>query len=59
MPRYQIIYSRKIMLKLVERGFIPIQTMPNPYKKNFQCWVFEATDDFIEAREELLGGRRK
>jgi hypothetical protein len=31
----KIIYSKKLMEKLVELGNIPIKSMPNPYKPEF------------------------
>lgn len=34
------------MLQLVERGHVPISTMPNPKYPKFMCWVFENTDAF-------------
>jgi hypothetical protein len=32
MPKNKIIYSKRIMTKLVEAGYIPKGTMPNPTK---------------------------
>lgn len=52
----KIIYSLRVMLCLVERGFIPITTMPNPKYPQFNCWIFEVTDSFQQALDEILGG---
>ena len=56
MPKKRIIYSLKLMNRLVERGFCPVQTMPNPRIPAFQCWIFDVTDDFQKTMDELLGG---
>lgn len=54
--KYQIIYSVKVMTKLVERGFIPKETMKNPKYSKFDCWIFEVTPEFQSALKEVLGG---
>jgi hypothetical protein len=46
MSKYKIIYSLRIMRKLVERGFVPEHTMPNPQFPQFNCWVFEINEQF-------------
>ena len=45
MNKKQIIYSLKVMRQLLERGFTPEQTIPNPVKPQFNCWVFEVTEE--------------
>ena len=52
----KIIYSIKVMKALVERGFIPIATIPNPKNSKFNCWVFEVTDDFQQILDEIMEG---
>ena len=52
----EVIYSLKVMRKLLEMGFIPIKTIPNPKDVKYNCWIYEATDEFIEARRKILGG---
>jgi hypothetical protein len=37
-------------------GFRPIETIPNPLKPEFICWVFEWTDEFDAALDAVLGG---
>lgn len=54
----KIIYSRQIMNKLVECGNIPIKSMPNPSKPEFQCWIFEVTEKFNEDLGRIVGGGR-
>lgn len=44
--KFQIIYSLRIMKKLVEQGLFPIKTMPNPINTKYNCWVFEDTEEF-------------
>ncbi len=56
MPITKIIYSMRIMLKLVEKGYQPLTTMPNPQHPEFNCWVFEQTEDFKKDLNEILGG---
>jgi hypothetical protein len=42
----KIIYSIKVMKALVQKGFIPVATIPNPKDSKFNCWVFEETEEF-------------
>ena len=58
MNKKQIIYSLKVMRQLLERGFAPEQTIPNPVKPQFNCWVFEVTEELQKALDEVLGGLR-
>ena len=53
----QIIYSAKIMTQLVERGFYPEQTIPNPRFPQYDCWVFDLTPEFQSVLSSLLGGK--
>ena len=56
MNKKQIIYSLKVMRQLLERGFVPEQTIPNPINPQFNCWVFEVTEELQTALDEVLGG---
>ena len=56
MSKKQIIYSLRVMRQLLERGFVPEQTIPNPIKPQYKCWVFEATEELQTALDEVLGG---
>lgn len=46
MPITKIIYSMRVMLQLAERGYKPLTTMPNPQHPEYNCWIFEVTEDF-------------
>lgn len=43
-------------IALQEKGFKPLLQMPNPAKPQFTCWVYEWTEDFQKAFDELLEG---
>ena len=44
--RYKIVYSKKIMLGLVEQGIFPIKSMPNPDYRKYNCWIFKNNAQF-------------
>ncbi len=52
----KIIFAKRIMIKLLEMGFRPIDTFPNPTKPEYMCWAFEWTDEFDDALNIVLGG---
>ncbi len=54
----KIIYSIKVMKALVQKGFIPIATIPNPKNSKFNCWVFEETEQFQQALDDVMEGLR-
>ena len=56
MPITKIIYSMRIMLALRAAGFEPLTTMPNPQHPEFNCWVFEYTEDLQKELDKILGG---
>lgn len=56
MPITKIIYSMRVMLALSAQGFKPLTIMPNPQHPEFNCWVYEVTDDFQKALDKILGG---
>jgi hypothetical protein len=39
-------------------GFISVAEMRNPQNPNFNCWVYEATPELLEAFDKLVGGMR-
>jgi hypothetical protein len=43
---YKIIYSLRIYLQLINKGFYPISTSPNPNNNHLMCWIFEKTPEF-------------
>lgn len=51
----KIIYSMRVMLALVEKGYIPEATMPNPQNTKYNCWVFAETDSFKADLDQILG----
>lgn len=55
-PSHKIIYSLKIHIILQQMGFKSIAEMRNPQNQNFNCWVYEATPELLEAFDEILGG---
>lgn len=51
---YKIIYSLRIHLKLQEQGFKYLTEMKNPANMRFNCWVYEATPQLLEAFDTIL-----
>jgi hypothetical protein len=56
MQNYKTIFSLRIRIALREKGFEPIMESPNPYKKGLKCWVYNATPEFMECLNEIMGG---
>lgn len=53
----KIIYSLKIMESLVEQGFYPEYSMPNPKNNYYTCWIFDSTPDFQRALDRIYERR--
>ena len=51
---HKIIYSLKIHIALQQLGFKSITEMRNPQNQYFNCWVYEATPELLEAFDKLL-----
>lgn len=51
---FKIIYSLRIHLKLQEMGFKYLTEMKNPQNIRFNCWVYEATPQLLEAFDNIL-----
>lgn len=51
---FKIIYSLRIHLKLQEMGFKYLIEMKNPQNMRFNCWVYEATPQLLEAFDNIL-----
>lgn len=51
---FKIIYSLRIHLKLQEMGFKYLTEMKNPQNMQFNCWVYEATPQLLEAFDNIL-----
>lgn len=52
----KIIYSMKIMEQLVERGYYPEYSMPNPKNSYYTCWIFNISPDFQAALDDIMKG---
>ncbi len=50
----KIIYTRRIAMKLIEMGNVPVGTTPNPTKPNFLCWIFAVTPKFEKDLGSLM-----
>ena len=51
---FKIIYSLRTHLKLQEMGFKYLTEMKNPQNMRFNCWVYEATPQLLEAFDNIL-----
>lgn len=51
----KVIYSLKMHIALQTQGFVYLTEMKNPNNPRFNCWVYEATPDFLAAFDALLG----
>ena len=51
---FKIIYSLRIHLKLQEMGFKYLTEMKNPQNMRFNCWVYEAAPQLLEAFDNIL-----
>lgn len=54
----KIIYARWVCEKLLQNGYNPIETYPNPLRPELLCWGFEDTPGFEETLGVILGGAR-
>ena len=50
----KVIYSLKMHIALQTQGFVYLTEMKNPNNPKFNCWVYEATPDFLAAFDALL-----
>ena len=55
-PNPKIIYKKDYAIKLIAMGHKLLETMPNPYKKEFICWIFEEDDTLDEDLNRLIRG---
>ena len=51
----KIIYSLRIHIELQKLGFQYMTEMRNPQKPTLNCWVYEATPEFLTSLEALIG----
>ena len=53
---YLIIYTMRLAMALIDKGYTPLSTMPNPNNPKLICWVFQKTDKFLEDFNKLVKG---
>ncbi len=56
MKQQKVIYSLQVMRQLLELGFRPIESLQNPVDEKYKCWVFERSEAFDIALDQVLGG---
>ena len=52
--KYKIIYSLKIHIALQNLGFVYKVEMKNPKNPKFNCWVYEETEELLQAFDTLV-----
>lgn len=52
--KYKVIFSKFVVVELLERGFTPVDTFPNPDNGNFICYRFEINEQFSAALDDIL-----
>ena len=52
----KIIYSLSMHIVLQKMGFSYLVEMKNPNNQKFNCWVYEATPDFLAAFDAIIKG---
>lgn len=52
--KLKIVYSLRMHLALQEQGFIYLTEMKNPQNQRFNCWVYEATPEFLRAFDRYI-----
>lgn len=50
----KIVYSLKLHIRLQELGFKHITEMKNPQHPIYNCWVYEATPEFLKVFDEYI-----
>lgn len=55
--KFKIIYSMRIHLELQKMGFKYETEMKNPQNQRYNCWVYAATPELLEAFDKLLTER--
>lgn len=48
------VYSMRIRAELKKRGIEPLVQLDNTYKEGYKCWIYEETEEFIEAFDNIL-----
>lgn len=52
----KVIYSLWVHIELQSRGFEYITEMKNPNNQKLNCWVYEETQEFIDAFNSIVNG---
>ena len=52
--KVKVIYSLKIHIALQQLGFVHMTEMKNPTNPRFNCWVYEETDELLQAFDALV-----
>ena len=50
----KVVYSLKIHIALQKKGFQYLTEMKNPNDNRFNCWVYEATPEFLKAFDAFI-----
>lgn len=57
--QYKTIYSLRIRVELLRRGFEPLAELNNPYKPHLKCWRYLDSSEFEKALSEIMTGGRE
>lgn len=50
---FKIVYSLRIHIILEQNGFHYITEMKNPQHPNYNCWVYDATPEFLATFDSI------
>lgn len=56
--KYFTVYNMKYAMELKHKGHKVVETLPNPKKPSFMCWVFEVDETFHLDFAHIKGGAR-
>lgn len=52
--KLKIIYSLRIHIALQAQGFNYVAEMKNPQNPNYNCWVYEESEELLQAFDLLV-----
>lgn len=55
--RLKLVYSLRIMERLVELGYRPVERLESPVVEGYYCWLFERSEEFDRDFSALVEGR--
>ena len=59
MTNTKMVYSARVARELIDRGFMFVNTTYNPKRPDLNAFLFEDTEEFRQALEEIIEeGRR-